>query len=145
MKRITHINLKCKSLASGDRLQIHWSYNVPIETGLQYQLSRITPPQFDDYGHTFWIPSQVEATVALIGTSLPALRPLLAQGFKQLTLYTKSIGTKNSTETGVSGKSDTAPILHSAPVTKNTGEYDGIDMVSLDRESRSHDAYRLSH
>ena len=35
------------------------------------------PPQFDTYGKTFWIPSQVEPTVALIGTSLPAIRQSL--------------------------------------------------------------------
>lgn len=37
-------------------------------------MSRLIPPQFDTYGRTFWIPSQVEPTVALIGTSLPAIR-----------------------------------------------------------------------
>ncbi|OTA98693.1 hypothetical protein M426DRAFT_28203 [Hypoxylon sp. CI-4A] len=46
--------------------------------GLQHEMSRFIPGQFDRYGTTFWIPSQVEPTVALIGTSLPALRPYLA-------------------------------------------------------------------
>ncbi|ROV92174.1 hypothetical protein VMCG_09280 [Cytospora schulzeri] len=41
---------------------------------LNYEMSRLIPPQFDRYGVTFWIPSQVEPTVALIGASLPALR-----------------------------------------------------------------------
>ena len=36
-------------------------------------MSMLIPPQFDTYGVSFWIPSQVEPTVALIGTSLPAL------------------------------------------------------------------------
>lgn len=40
-------------------------------------MSTLVPPQFDQYGTTFWIPSQVEPSVALIGTSLPALRPAL--------------------------------------------------------------------
>lgn len=32
--------------------------------------------QFDNYGVTVWIPSQIEATVALIGASIPAIHPL---------------------------------------------------------------------
>ncbi|KAI0802233.1 hypothetical protein GGR55DRAFT_701198 [Xylaria sp. FL0064] len=43
---------------------------------LEYQLSRFVPGQFDKYGYTFWIPSQLEPPVALIGTSLPAIQPL---------------------------------------------------------------------
>lgn len=30
-------------------------------------------PQYNSYGRTFWIPTQLEPTVALIGTSLPAM------------------------------------------------------------------------
>lgn len=30
-------------------------------------------PQYNSYGRTFWIPTQIEPTVAMIGTSLPAL------------------------------------------------------------------------
>ncbi|PYH43914.1 uncharacterized protein BP01DRAFT_322246 [Aspergillus saccharolyticus JOP 1030-1] len=51
---------------------------------LQYAMSRVTPPQFDKYGLTFWIPSQVEPCVGLIGASLPALRGLIVDRFKQL-------------------------------------------------------------
>ncbi|XXG98988.1 hypothetical protein Hte_005321 [Hypoxylon texense] len=40
---------------------------------LQYQVSRYIPAQFKTAGTDFWIPTQVEPTVALIGTSLPAL------------------------------------------------------------------------
>jgi hypothetical protein len=40
-------------------------------------MSKLVPPQFDKYGKTFWIPSQVEPSVALIGAALPALRPLV--------------------------------------------------------------------
>lgn len=50
-------------------------------------MSRITPPQFDDYGRTFWVPSQVEPCVALIGTSIPALRHLFVERKKQLNAY----------------------------------------------------------
>ena len=42
-------------------------------------MSMVIPPQFDEYGKTFWIPSQLEPTVALIGTSLPALRTLFTK------------------------------------------------------------------
>ncbi|GKZ33531.1 hypothetical protein AbraIFM66950_003433 [Aspergillus brasiliensis] len=52
---------------------------------LQYAMSRVTPPQFDKYGLTFWIPSQVEPCVGLIGASLPALRGLMIERFQQLT------------------------------------------------------------
>lgn len=41
--------------------------------GIVTEMSRLIPPQFNKYGYTFWIPSQVEPTVAMIGTSLPAL------------------------------------------------------------------------
>lgn len=39
-------------------------------------LSRFVPLQFANYGLTFWIPCQVEPSIALIGLSLPALRQL---------------------------------------------------------------------
>ena len=47
-------------------------------------MSTLIPPQFDTYGRTFWIPSQVEPTVALIGTSLPAIRQSLASAAQHL-------------------------------------------------------------
>ncbi|KAE8375364.1 hypothetical protein BDV26DRAFT_299785 [Aspergillus bertholletiae] len=59
-----------------DQINPHW---------LQYVMSRVTPPQFDKYGLTFWIPSQVEPCVGLIGASLPALRGLIIDRVKQLT------------------------------------------------------------
>ncbi|KAI1173281.1 hypothetical protein F4777DRAFT_558322 [Nemania sp. FL0916] len=40
---------------------------------LEYQVSRYIPGQFPETGTDFYIPSQLEPTVALIGTSLPAL------------------------------------------------------------------------
>ncbi|KAI8632914.1 hypothetical protein F5Y19DRAFT_419466 [Xylariaceae sp. FL1651] len=40
---------------------------------LQYQVSRYIPGQFPETGTDFYIPSQLEPTVALLGTSLPAL------------------------------------------------------------------------
>ena len=77
MARYTNINPRCKFYSA----QI---YSAPAATqtanlGLQYEMSTLIPPQFDTYGRTFWIPSQVEPTVALIGTSLPAIRqPLIS-------------------------------------------------------------------
>lgn len=49
-------------------------------------MSRLIPPQFDSYGTTFWIPSQVEPAVALVGTSLPAIRQSItvSEGFTKL-------------------------------------------------------------
>ncbi|KAI4122335.1 MAG: hypothetical protein LQ338_005874 [Usnochroma carphineum] len=51
---------------------------------LRYEMSRLVPPQFDTYGRTFWIPSQVEPTVALIGTSLPAIRQSLTSAAQRV-------------------------------------------------------------
>ncbi|KAG0124780.1 hypothetical protein HOY82DRAFT_633624, partial [Tuber indicum] len=40
-------------------------------------LSQVIPPQFDRYGWTYWVPSLLESHMAIIGASLPALKPLL--------------------------------------------------------------------
>lgn len=40
-------------------------------------MSRFIPGTFANYGKTFWIPSQVEPSVALIGASLPGLNHLV--------------------------------------------------------------------
>ncbi|KAF4625680.1 hypothetical protein G7Y89_g12484 [Cudoniella acicularis] len=47
-------------------------------------MSRVVPPQFDEYGYTFWIPSQVEPTVALIGSSLPAMGQVVVKASKHI-------------------------------------------------------------
>jgi hypothetical protein len=47
-------------------------------------MSRAIPPQWDKYGYTFWIPTHVEPTVAIIGSSLPALRNYIQAPFKRL-------------------------------------------------------------
>ena len=39
-------------------------------------LSRVIPVQFATFGLTYWIPCQVEPSIALIGMSLPAMRQL---------------------------------------------------------------------
>lgn len=45
-------------------------------------MSRFIPIQWGSYGTTVWIPSQLEPAVALIGTSLPALRQMFSAGAK---------------------------------------------------------------
>jgi hypothetical protein len=47
-------------------------------------MSRAIPPQWDKYGYTFWIPTQVEPTVAIIGSALPALRNQLVAPLQKL-------------------------------------------------------------
>lgn len=78
---------------------VHTSANDPL-VGLTTQLSRVVPPQFDAYGYTFWIPSQVEPTVALIGTSLPAMSQALMKvsaPFKKfMATVTSSRGARSS-------------------------------------------------
>ncbi|CAD6590134.1 MAG: hypothetical protein ASARMPREDX12_004205 [Alectoria sarmentosa] len=58
--------------------------SIVLKLRLQCEMSTLIPPQFDTYGRTFWIPSQVEPTVALIGTSLPAIRQSLASAAQHL-------------------------------------------------------------
>lgn len=62
------------------------------------QLSRVVPPQFDAYGYTFWIPSQVEPTVALIGTSLPAMSQALMKLSPQFKKFMATIGSTRGTK-----------------------------------------------
>ncbi|KAL2170266.1 hypothetical protein VTG60DRAFT_5042 [Thermothelomyces hinnuleus] len=49
-----------------------------------YQMSRLVPPQFDSYGVTFWVPSMLEPTLAMICASLPGLRPALGRIYEVL-------------------------------------------------------------
>ncbi|KAI0023371.1 hypothetical protein F4780DRAFT_729491 [Xylariomycetidae sp. FL0641] len=39
-----------------------------------YQMAYFVPGQYASYGTTFWIPSVLEPTIAMIGTSLPSFR-----------------------------------------------------------------------
>ena len=55
------------------------------DPGWHTQMSRAIPPQWDKYGYTFWIPTHVEPTVAIIGSSLPAMRNHIQTPFKKLT------------------------------------------------------------
>lgn len=65
-------------------------------TGLYYEMSSLIPPQFDKYGTTFWIPAQVEPAVALIGTSLPAIRHFFVTTARQMSLSLLSGSTSSA-------------------------------------------------
>ncbi|CAG8960345.1 hypothetical protein HYFRA_00012419 [Hymenoscyphus fraxineus] len=83
-------------------------FYVPTNaTWLQHMMSRFIPGQWDKYGLTFWIPCQVEPTVALIGTSLPALGNLWTQTSQQISerwsKLTTLSGSKTSKEQNSSG------------------------------------------
>ncbi|CAG8951240.1 hypothetical protein HYFRA_00007988 [Hymenoscyphus fraxineus] len=49
-----------------------------------YQASIYTPTQFEVYGKIFWIPTQLEPAVALIGTSLPSIFALYSTASSKL-------------------------------------------------------------
>ncbi|KUJ09021.1 uncharacterized protein LY89DRAFT_741320 [Mollisia scopiformis] len=59
----------------------HWEPTDP--SWWNFEAAAYNLPQYNDYGKTFWIPSQVEPTVAMIGTSLPALLQLYASASLQ--------------------------------------------------------------
>ncbi|MCJ1231630.1 hypothetical protein MMC12_008309 [Toensbergia leucococca] len=80
---------------------------------LQYEMSTLIPPQFDTYGTTFWIPSQVEPTVALIGTSLPALRQSIISATQRVP-NVWSLMSFNSTSRTKHGSSDGVMLTHSS-------------------------------
>ncbi|KAK7959062.1 uncharacterized protein PG986_003916 [Apiospora aurea] len=76
------------------------NHYIPTDmTWLQYLMSRFVPGQFNLYGTTFWIPSQVEPTVALVGTSMPALK----QWFRHASERLGSRDTKNTSAHSGSG------------------------------------------
>ncbi|KAM7215914.1 hypothetical protein V8F06_008672 [Rhypophila decipiens] len=57
-----------------------------------YQAAAYIPPQYNQYGKMFWIPTQVEPTVALIGASLPAF----LQAYNAVSLKLSQIRSKRS-------------------------------------------------
>ena len=77
--------------------------------GLQYEMSTLVPPQFDEYGTTFWIPSQVEPSVALIGSALPALRPLIQRATQRVTTVFSTAGTSTTRSRDASGNKSHRP------------------------------------
>ncbi|KAK8081371.1 hypothetical protein PG996_000152 [Apiospora saccharicola] len=99
---MTHISLYAVSMAFDFVLLIVpvapvWKLQMPVakRIGLRYKMSRFVPGQFKEYGTTFWIPSQVEPAVALIGTSMPALKQILGHAFSgRISRKTKEIRAK---------------------------------------------------
>lgn len=78
-------------------------------------MSRLVPPQFDHYGKTFWIPSQVEPTVALVGASLPALRAAFKAAKPQLSRTWASLTRKTATTENSGGFSSSGHISCNVP------------------------------
>lgn len=102
-------------------------------------MSRFVPGQFDQYGTTFWIPSQVEPTVALIGTSMPAFRQIFRHTFQMLSTR------KSSKNTNSKDKYFSHPFQRSSGAQRSESSMVGIRQeemadhgVSLDTLDRSH-------
>lgn len=74
-------------------------------------MSKLVPPQFDEYGTTFWIPSQVEPSVALIGSALPALRPLIQRAAQRATTVFTSATSSETKSRDPSGNRSHRPGL----------------------------------
>ncbi|KAM7186168.1 hypothetical protein V8F20_011506 [Naviculisporaceae sp. PSN 640] len=79
----------CAGLAAAIKLALFISemsrFEDPASAGAEwpkYYMSSQVPPQFDQYGLTFWIPSQVEPSIALIGASIPNIRQSIVDTWK---------------------------------------------------------------
>ncbi|KAM7210769.1 hypothetical protein V8F06_013847 [Rhypophila decipiens] len=68
---------------------------------LNYQLSLGIPPQWREYGVTFWIPSMVEPTLAMICASLPGLQPAFVKGGKLIGSRFSALVSRTRGSTGV--------------------------------------------
>lgn len=91
--------------------------------GFRYAMSRLIPPQFDSYGTTFWIPSQVEPAVALIGTSLPAIRQSLTAPPRFTKLWTSWWSSRSgSSRTSTSTSTNTTAATAGAAAQGGAGE-----------------------
>jgi hypothetical protein len=69
--------------------------NVLFTIVWKYQLSLYVPGQYSVYGTTFWVPSILEPTIAIVATSLPAFRQLkssIAENSKTRQGYTNTSG-----------------------------------------------------
>lgn len=112
LNRLYDIDPRCKSSTTKEM-----PYEYPILTascaiGYNYEMSRVVPPQFDSYGVTFWIPSMLEPTLAMICASLPGLRPALgriSETFSSVfasTFGRSHLHQKHSDKAQISGGSD---------------------------------------
>lgn len=79
-------------------------------SGFKYQAAMYMPPQYNTYGTIFWIPTQVEPTVALIGTSLPAWIQITSIAHLQFSRlwsaiqsYRRNSGSRNNHESSRDG------------------------------------------
>ncbi|RDA95545.1 hypothetical protein CP533_1180 [Ophiocordyceps camponoti-saundersi (nom. inval.)] len=93
----------CTSLALKSSIKVRKL--ISIMAVARYQLVYFVPAQLSHNGLTFWLPSHVEPTVALIGASLPGLRPALnmvgANVSQRLrSLYPSRGGTSKGVATG---------------------------------------------
>ncbi|KAK8110339.1 uncharacterized protein PG998_006796 [Apiospora kogelbergensis] len=71
-----------------------WAHPLSADDPFRkYQMYYIVPGQYDVYGETFWIPSTLEPTLAIIATSLPAFRHGIAQLNKAPLAPPESLGT----------------------------------------------------
>ncbi|KAI2769590.1 hypothetical protein F4815DRAFT_489605 [Daldinia loculata] len=84
-----------------------WGHTPRSLEWYNYLMSRFVPTQFEIYGRTFWVPSVVEPTVALIGASLPALYQLSMQTSQKLSSMKASLESSELSGSGVpSGRKD---------------------------------------
>ncbi|RYO15430.1 hypothetical protein AA0111_g11735 [Alternaria arborescens] len=137
MERYTKIDPKCELLsASTHETQ---SNKMP---GLQYEMSTLVPPQFDEYGKTFWIPSQIEPSVALIGAALPALYPMVQGAMHRVMATISSISSTASSgsRTRSHPESQVCQPRRQTPekslLQSNDGSYIELDDIAPSRPGR---------
>lgn len=110
--------------------------------GLQYEMSTLVPPQFDEYGKTFWIPSQIEPSVALIGAALPALYPMVQGAMHRVMATISSISSTASSgsRTRSHPESQVCQPRRQTPekslLQSNDGSYVELDDIAPSRPGR---------
>lgn len=65
-------------------------------------------PQYNDYGRVFWIPTHMEPTVALIGTSMPAMLQVYSAASLQFSKLRSRLSSRGGSDATKSYKEDTA-------------------------------------
>lgn len=114
--------------------------NSESSTGYNYEASAYIFPQYDDYGKTFWIPSHVEPTVAMIGTSLPAMLQLYSSASFQFSKV-RSYFTSGSGRGSESGDQNLAGqgSLRYRMAASGSGKFQEIGASQMElRETSSH-------
>ena len=77
-------------------------------------MSNYIPPPFDHYGTTFWLPSQIEPTVALIGASIPGIRQGITRVLKTYSDKDQTSKSRSTLETGITRCQTTHIASHEA-------------------------------